>query len=84
MDSYYLTCRSLTYAQRLSRALNSAGIRNSLVRTPNGMSNDGCGYSVKIKSNVLNDALAAMRYSSMMPKKIFYSYEDGNYQEVLF
>ena len=82
MDSYYLTCRSLTYAQRLSRVLNSAGIRNSLVRTPSGMSNEGCGYSVRIRRDFLNDSLSVLRYSNMMPKRIFYVCDDGSYQEV--
>ena len=80
--NYYLTCRSLTYAQRLSRTLDRAGIRNTVVRTPSGMSSEGCGYSVRIREELLSESMRVLRYSGMPPRKVFRVDSENNFQEV--
>ena len=82
MVNYYLTCRSLTYAQRSSRALAMAGVRNTIVRTPAGMSNEGCGYAVRIRAGQLGDAVRILEEKKLMPKRVFQVYEDGRMEEV--
>ncbi|MGM9522070.1 MAG: DUF3343 domain-containing protein [Oscillospiraceae bacterium] len=82
MINYYLTCRSLTYAQRSSKALDAARISNSVTRTPSGMSREGCGYAVKIRAGTLTEALRTLRLAQLLPKKAFAVYEDGHTEEV--
>ena len=82
MSFYYMTCRSLTYAQNMSRVLSAQGVTNSIVRTPSGMSPDGCGYSVKVREGLYNNCLWAFRSSGVYPKKMFLVGDDGTFREV--
>lgn len=82
MDIYYLTCRSLTYAQRVSRALTAAGIRNMVVRTPQRMSREGCGYAVRIGGDALSHALGTLASSDLPPKRVYRQLPAGGYEEV--
>ena len=40
--------RSLTYAQRGSRALSLAGIPSSVMKAPQGLTEKGCTYGVRL------------------------------------
>ena len=82
MVNYYLTCRSLTYAQRSSRVLAMAGVRNTIVRTPANMSSEGCGYAVRIRAGQLGDAAKTLEEKKLMPRRIFIVYEDGRTEEI--
>lgn len=84
MDIYYLTCRSLTYAQRASRVLTEAGTRNLLVRTPQRMSREGCGYAVRVNGEELGSALGALASSGLPPKRVYRQLRAGGYEEVPF
>lgn len=50
---YLIMCRSLTYAQRVSNALERAGIPARVLRSPGEISPTGCSYSVKIAARNL-------------------------------
>ena len=39
-----ILARSVTYAQRMQRALNRAGIRSQLFRAPRDLTDLGCAY----------------------------------------
>ena len=54
MSHYLMICRSITYAQRASRALQRAGISNGIARVPAGMVRSGCGYAVRIREEDLS------------------------------
>ncbi len=82
--SYYLTCRSLTYAQKVSKALTAARLRNILIRTPQNMSREGCGYAVRVSSAVLSDALNTLAVSGLPPKRVYRVTPAGAYEEVPF
>ena len=82
MTNYLLTYRSLTYAQRTSRLLERAGTGVSIVRTPQEISTEGCGYALKIKERDLERALAVLKASDAYPKRIFRSCPDGRYEAV--
>ncbi len=84
MDSYYLTCRSLTYAQRVSRALTAARLRNIVVRTPQELSREGCGYAVRVPDTALSDALNTLAARSLPPRKVYRVTNTGFTEEVPF
>lgn len=56
MKYCYLTFRSVTFAQRAEGVLRKSGIDASLIRTPKGLSDRGCGYSLRLREQ---DALTA-------------------------
>ena len=82
MINYLLICRSITYAQRTARILQSIGISAAIVRLPKGLSIDGCGYCVKVKGNRIYDAVTAVRNAGLPPVRIFARNEYGTYSEV--
>ncbi len=84
MIRYYLTCRSLTYAQRTSKALDAARISNKVTRTIKGMSTEGCGYAVVVREGTLLKALDHLRGENLMPKKVFSVLDGGHIEEVAF
>lgn len=49
MEKYYMTFRSVTYAQKGQRALEQEGLTCFLQRAPKWMSSRGCGYAVEVK-----------------------------------
>ncbi len=50
MKYHLIAARSLTYGQRMARALKDAGVTAALVR---GSGENGCSYSVRIKEGDL-------------------------------
>ena len=48
MEYDLILARSVTYAQRMQRALNRAGIRSQLFRAPRDLTDLGCAYVVRI------------------------------------
>ena len=46
MKFYYITFRSVTFAQRGEKVLKKEGIRCTLLRTPRWMEEQGCGYAL--------------------------------------
>jgi hypothetical protein len=79
---YLLICRSLTYAQRTAKTLERAGITAIVTKTPQIISTDGCGYSVKVSAKFISNALIALKNAEQYPIKIFVFYADGNFGEV--
>ena len=82
MLSYLLICRSITYAQRTARALESAGIRASVVRLPKNISIDGCGYCVRITGHGIATALSIVKNAGLPPVRIFARDDNGIFGEV--
>ena len=82
MVYYLILCRSLTYAQKTSRILEQAGIRNHIVRTPKRISAEGCGYCIKVSERTLTSALVQLKQNNLPPKQIYIHYEDDTYDEV--
>ncbi len=81
MEPLYLTCRSLTYAQRVSRALAAAGVQNTIIRTPQNMSREGCGYAVRIQGRALSRAMSVLAAAKLPPRRV-YRPAAGGYEEV--
>ena len=81
MEQYLILARSVTYAQRMQRALVQAGIRCRIARAPRDVTDLGCAYAVQIAVPDLTPALLALRRASLDPVQIFL-YQRGLYQEV--
>ena len=84
MFNYYLTCRSLTFAQRSFKVLSMAGIKNILIRIPQEISGGGCGYALKIKGDLYLRAIGELKKYSLLPKRVFILENNGEFKEVSF
>ena len=49
MEKYYISFRSVTYAQKGQRILETEGMTCFLQRAPKWMNMRGCGYALEIK-----------------------------------
>lgn len=78
-----IVCRSLTYAQKTSSALERVGIPTRILRSPKAISEEGCSHSVRILQRDLPRALEQLNTQELTPKRIFVTAGDGNYQEVV-
>ena len=68
MEYDLILARSVTYAQRMQRALNRAGIRSQLFRAPRDLTDLGCAYVVRISPYDLGAALSLLRRGHHLPK----------------
>ena len=76
---YFITFRSVTYAQRGERVLRQAGITCQLQRTPRWMEERGCGYSLGVKE--IRGALEALQRLSVPYRKVYRRNPDGSMEE---
>ena len=81
MEHYLIIARSVTYAQRMQRALARSGIRSRIFRAPRDLTGRGCAYAVQIADSALTAALTALHRESLDPVQIFLT-QRGTYQEV--
>ena len=78
---YLIMCRSLTYAQRSAALLERSGITAAVVKAPQGLSSNGCGYAVSLYKN-FPEAVSLLRRNNLPFGKTFRRLESGEYQEV--
>lgn len=81
MEHYLILARSVTYAQRMQKALGRMGIRCQIYRAPRDLTNLGCAYAVRIAAGDLQTALKTLHAEALDPIQIFL-YQRGLYQEV--
>ncbi len=82
MKFYYITFRSVTFAQRGEKLLNQKGIRCSLQRTPRWMEEQGCGYSLRLWTKDAASAVELLQ-SNMVPlRKVYVQNGNGTLEEV--
>ena len=81
MQYYFVMCRSLTYAQRAARVLERAGITGIVTKAPQGASDKGCAYSVKVSETRLKEALEVLRRAGLGTGHVFLQ-TGGRLQEV--
>ncbi len=84
MLRYLIMCRSLTYAQRSARALENAGITAVVAKAPQGVSNAGCAYCVKVSERRLNEALSVLKRAGLSPTRVFLQKDSGEVSEIDF
>lgn len=81
MEHYIILARSVTYAQRMQRALDRAGIRCQIGRAPRDLTEFGCAYILRVAARDLSGALIAIHREALDPVQIFL-YQNGGYREV--
>jgi len=82
MKSYYITFRSVTFAQRGEKLLNQQGFRCTLQRTPRWMEEQGCGYSVRVRNMEAAALTALLRSHRISFRKLYLQAENGAMEEV--
>ncbi|MGI5984255.1 MAG: DUF3343 domain-containing protein [Clostridiales bacterium] len=82
MLQYLLMCRSLTYAQRASRALERIGITAIITKAPKSVTGQGCNYCVKVSERNLVKSLSTLKEAGLGPSRVFLVSHDGSVSEV--
>ena len=82
MRFYYITFRSVTYAQRAEKLLTRRGFRVNLMRTPRWMEEQGCGYALKLWTDSIASAAGLLREHKIQLRRIYVQPEDGQLEEV--
>lgn len=82
MKFYYITFRSVTYAQRGERVLSSGNIRCTLMRTPKWMAEQGCGYCLRLWTKDVTAAVTLLRHNQVTLRKIYAQRPDGQLEEL--
>ena len=82
MRHYYITFRSVTFAQRGEQVLRGAGYHCTLLRTPKWMEAQGCGYSLRIWTDDIAGAVAAARKERVLMRKVYAQQADGTLEEL--
>ena len=81
MRLYFITFRSVTFAQRAEKLLNQHGHRVNLMRTPRWMEEQGCGYALKLWTKDVLQAVKLLRENRIQMRKIYIQQEDGQMEE---
>ena len=83
MMNYYITFRSVTYAQRGEAALRNAGIRCVLQRAARFMEERGCGYSLRLGQAEAGRGLEILKTRQIPFRKVYVKRDDGTLEEVV-
>lgn len=82
MHFYFITFRSVTYAQRAEKLLTHRGYRVSLRRTPRWMEEQGCGYALKLWSSDILSVVRLLQENKLQLRKVYAQLENGEMEEV--
>lgn len=82
MKLYYITFRSVTFAQRGEKLLNEHNIRCFLLRTPRWMEEQGCGYALRIWTADPAAAAALLRQEKIPLRRIYTQNVGGQLEEI--
>lgn len=82
MNDVFFTFRSVTAAMRGSRVLEDLGIRSLTVRTPKQLQEQGCGYSLRLRTSDAVRARQALAQAQLRYSRVYRKDEDGQWQEV--
>lgn len=81
MKFYYITFRSITFAQQGERLLQKAAIRCTLLRTPRWMEAQGCGYCLRLWTGDVGPALRLLREKQVPLRRVYIQMPDGQLEE---
>lgn len=81
MTQYLIMCRSLTAAQRSQRFLERSGISVTLIKAPQGLNTNGCGYALSLRHR-MEEAVSLLRRNGMLAGKIFKRLDSGDFVEI--
>ena len=82
MHFYYITFRSVTFAQRGERILQEEGIRCTLLRTPRWMEQQGCGYCLRLWTKEANPAIRLLESHQIPYRRVYIQARDGQLEEM--
>ena len=82
MRSYYITFRSVTFAQRGERILNGKQLRCHLMRTPRWMEEQGCGYALRVWTEDISEAVQLLRRNQIPMRRVYLHHGDGGMEEL--
>ena len=82
MKFFYITFRSVTFAQRGEKVLEKEDVRCTMLRTPKWMESKGCGYCLRLSLGDGPKAVEVLRQKQVQMRKIYLQMEDGDIQEV--
>ena len=82
MALYFITFRSVTFAQRGEKLLTQKNFRVNLMRTPRWMEEQGCGYCLRLRREEMDSVLAILRNANVQFRKVYYQTADGNVVEL--
>lgn len=77
---YLIMCKSLTNAQRGALLLERRGISASVVKAPQSLRENGCGYALSLYRR-LSEAVNLLKNANLLTGHIYLRGEDGNYRE---
>ena len=83
MKFYYITFRSVTFAQRAEKALVRRDIVCSLQRTPRWMEEQGCGYALRLWVTDPAVAVDLLREQGIPMKRLYIQREGGALEEMV-
>ncbi|MBQ7693131.1 MAG: DUF3343 domain-containing protein [Oscillospiraceae bacterium] len=78
---YLILCKSLTNAQRAALLLERRGLSASVVKAPQHLRENGCGYALSLYRR-LDEAVSLLQNNRLLTGRIYQRLEDGSYQEV--
>ena len=82
MKLYFITFRSVTFAQRGEKLLTQNGIRCTLQRTPRWMEEQGCGYSLRLRTQDVIPTVELLRENQVQLRKVYVQRADGKLEEL--
>ena len=82
MKFYYITFRSVTFAQRAEKVLTGAQVRCSLQRTPRWMEQQGCGYALRIWAQEPDTAVELLRQNKIPMRRLYLQGIGGELEEM--
>ena len=77
MEHYLIIARSVTYAQRMQRALARSGIRSRIFRAPRDLTDRGCAYAVRLRPGTLEAALTCLLAAGIKPLAVYHHTREG-------
>ena len=82
MKFYYITFRSVTFAQRGEQVLNRGGLHCTLIRTPKWMEAQGCGYSLRLWTANVMEGVELLRENGVPMRRVYIQTPDGTLEEL--
>lgn len=83
MKKYYITFRSVTYAQRGAKILKRSGMDCLLRRTPKIITSNGCGYCLQIQAADVSEAMMLLHGAQLQYGKVYAMEHGDSYEEIV-
>ena len=77
MEYDLIIARSVTFAQRMQKVLEQAGIRCRIFRAPRDLTDLGCAYAVQISRTETAYALSVLHRAGLDPVRMIHGREGG-------